>query len=330
MRYTLKKTTAFLLVLVMLVNIFPLSVFAAGGNTGEVEPAGLPSSYSVKLDVEDGIEYVPQGYYVIAFNPSGIAILSAELSYAPDRTELSFDSLNGQQQANLGSGYSYIVVKPNTQYYRLDDDWRGTSLSSAKTQSKYDVLTGDGMLDGLYFAWSDTSTSNGIITLSVANEAPTKATRDASNVTVTVEATNIDLSADGSRYYIVVGSNDDIAPYQHQEITASSPAGTYEFNVARLNEVDTLFVVLKRYESGETPTPDENGNDVVFNLNTSNTIAVGTDDYDFTWEKEENQYNYTIRIRKENNQQGGDEPTVHEGHAAVIKTGKGVTFADND
>ena len=55
MRYTLQKTTAFLLVLVMLVNIFPLSVFAADDNTGVVDPAGLPSSYSVQLDVEDGI-----------------------------------------------------------------------------------------------------------------------------------------------------------------------------------------------------------------------------------------------------------------------------------
>ena len=231
MRYTLKKTTAFLLVLVMLVNIFPLSVFAADDNTGVVDPAGLPSSYSVQLDVEDGIEYIPQGYYVIAFNPSGKAIYFASLADKTDGSTLNFGSLNYQQQAKLGSGYSYIVVKPNTQYYRLDDDWRNVSLIDASRQSKYDVLTGDGMLDGLYFSWSDTSTSNGIITLTAANEAPAKASRGGTNVSVTVDASNINLSADGSRYYIVVGSNDDIAPYQHVEIPASSPAGTYEFTV---------------------------------------------------------------------------------------------------
>ena len=71
MRYTLKKTTAFLLVLVMLINICPLSVFAADGDTGVVDPAGLPTSYSVVLNLEEGIPYVPEGYHVIVFNSEG-------------------------------------------------------------------------------------------------------------------------------------------------------------------------------------------------------------------------------------------------------------------
>ena len=102
----------------------------------------------------------------------------------------------------------------------------------------------------------------------------------AENVFVTVNAAGIDLSSDGSQYYITIGSNDDLAPYQYQLLNAGSLGGEYGFCVENLNQIlsdqtKTLFVLLKRYESGETPTRTLNGHVVVFNWGQSNTLTIG-------------------------------------------------------
>ena len=155
-----------------------------------------------------------------------------------------------------------------------------------------------------------------------------RAVPEGSNVIVTVSAADIDLSADGSRYYIVVGSNDSIAPYQWMELDAASPAGEYGFTVNRLSEVETVFVLLKRYTAGETPDPGAlDSHEIVFNWNQSNALTIGEDDYDFTW-KDNGGYNYTLGITKENSGSGGgngSDPT--NGYTAVVKTGKGVNLS---
>ena len=158
-----------------------------------------------------------------------------------------------------------------------------------------------------------------------------KSRSGSTSVTVSIAAENVDLSADGSEYYLAVGRNDETVPYQFVKLNKPNPAGSYEFTVDGISDEDPLFVILKRYDADETPNPGANDNhDILNNMNTSNTVSVGEDDYNFTWE-DQGDNKYIISIEKEGNNQGGgsnpDEPT--DGHKAIITLGKGVEIGPN-
>ena len=335
MKYTVKKTLAFLLTLVMLVNIFPLSAFAGGNTeTGGYNPPLVKNSgtgneeVTVKLN-NTASSFHPEdsGLILVAFDENGTPQWQAPFpSIVNDVFRFAIITNNPTEWYKKTSCTSFLIVEPAT---------TGNSIINIRGQNKasidtaFNVINNGDSYKGTYFYWNESADENGIITINVSDTAPQAQTRtvaEGSNVIVTVDAAGIDLSNDGSRYYLVVGSNDSIAPYQATELTASSPAGSYGFTVDRLAEVDTLFVLIKRYRADETPNPTgSNDHEIVYNLTPTSIISVGDDDYDFAWAKEEGAYNYTITITKENNQSGGDEPTA-EGHTAVIKLGKGVNL----
>ncbi len=162
------------------------------------------------------------------------------------------------------------------------------------------------------------------------NIGAVRAAPEGPNVTVNVNVGNVDLARDGSRYFLVVGSNDDVAPYQYTEISTGNPDGSYTFTVDGLSDVNTLFVILKRYEAGETPDPAGYDNhDIVFNMNPEARISINGEDCDVTWSEGEN-YTYTIGISKADPEPPTppdpvDPPQPQTAqHTAVIKLGKGV------
>ena len=67
MKYTLKKTLAFLLTLVMLVNIFPLAAFA-GTDEGKAGPVFLPparSEYTINVNIDAEFSYDKKLYLAL-------------------------------------------------------------------------------------------------------------------------------------------------------------------------------------------------------------------------------------------------------------------------
>ena len=65
MKYTLKKTLAFLLTMVMLVNVFPLSAFAGtdqGEDTGSLD---LPEPHTINVQFDPTIDSLPEKLFVV-------------------------------------------------------------------------------------------------------------------------------------------------------------------------------------------------------------------------------------------------------------------------
>ena len=322
MKTKLTKLFSILLTVVMIMNMMPLSAFADTSGNEQTDPE---EGYTVGISTtETSIGDADNAYFVVALDATNNYSVEAYARITDSSSQLIF------REPGVSKAYgSSLPVNYQLGIIQGEENWipSETDFISELTEGKR--IDSSNQLGDYYFSWSSTP-QNGTVQISVSKYV--NQTRSNNNVIVSINAEDIDLSADGSRYFVVVGSNDDLAPYQWTEIDAASPAGEYGFYVENLEQIEndpdrTLFVLIKRYESGETPTPETLDHDIVFNWTLSKTIAVGDDDYDFTWAEtgkdESNRSTFAIGITKEGNQGGGDEPSGDE-WTAEIKLGKGV------
>ena len=150
MKYTLKKTIAFLLTLMMVINMMPSFSFA-GDDVGEITRAPAGESFSATIALYDDV-IIPANTYVIAFS-QGQSIASAVLSGQTNGATLQFYKLDDGEQIPLHEEYGFMIVEAESE---PSTDWNGLTQEDIEEVSKSYMGT-DHRLGSYFYEWEKRS-----------------------------------------------------------------------------------------------------------------------------------------------------------------------------
>ncbi|MBR2661898.1 MAG: hypothetical protein IKE15_10975, partial [Clostridia bacterium] len=172
------------------------------------------------------------------------------------------------------------------------------------------VETSGGVLDGIRFTW-DSEPTNGVITIHA------KPVTDDVIVNIVKADGSPDISLNSGYYYLVVGWHDGDDSYAFKELNNALVGETFSCDTQALIQeghphegYDSLFVLLKKYDSQESnPRPDDGSEHVVVMIPTiggvgtyTNTLTLDGDQYTFTLsgpaENTDGKQEYTITVSR--------------------------------
>jgi len=340
MKYTAKRFFSILLTLMLVLNMLPASAISDGATVPEGSQSilvgvGSPGDayHTVEISVESGFSWegrlyfimkqeqvnTPQGpydqYYVGEISRSGGNIQAQTFKAAywggtdnpydntKDTTVLVGrgayninDQLDSRTPINNQNGISYITEVDN----------------------KAIVVSTDNRTNTTTIKIGDTSTNP---------DDPDPDEPDPTDNTDTIISIESDETLDISGYnYLLVGWNRGNESYESRRMD-SSLTGDYRFNAADIpSDVhETLFVVLKHYDTEPAETRDYSGTALVANNNVSanpNTLEIGEDTYTFTMTDVTEQNgirHFTIHVEKQ----------AEAGHVAAVQIADGVPRSFN-
>ena len=259
MKNRTRKLIAFLLTLVMMVNIMPMSSFA-DDNAGEIvlsEPrkpvlvrtAGDGNGYTVDVQVESGVTNL-QGYKICVVQK--------------DAPVTQYNNVDAEFSRDLGSSSESFSIQKF--YYWGSTEWPFDANLTTEVYLKgpdNSPIYNNGSVNGNPVTITAGQTS---ATIRIANGS---APDENDDVFITIQSDD-SLSILGATY-LVVGWNNGNDSYAAKSLNGSL-VGDYSFNTKSLpTNHETLFVVLKHYNSAQEDPRGYDGTALIANNNiTSN------------------------------------------------------------
>ena len=266
-------------------------------------------------------------YYVIAINKiSNEAYAYAQLT-STTQALVFYGSTNNP--IGIDNNSSFVVIKTSSSYpfngsglsnFSLSDYQDGTTIAPASGKKIGDIQ----------FVWDAEPTipdggSTPVYSFSAAEIT--------NSVNVTISQIDTGTIALTDSYYLVVGWNDGPDSYKYETLNNTNILGNHGFDITlpEGKNWSNLFVMIKRYPSGNTSDPRDNStgtlvstdpSKVGYQVSNPNTITDGGSEYTFTYSgptEENDVHNYTITVQK----------TELPHHDVTVNVSSGVTFSEN-